>query len=260
MTTTQHIVFFDIDGTLLDQDKKLPKSAKDAIFELKEEGHEVAIATGRAPFMFEELRKELEIETFVSFNGQYVVYRGEVIYKNPLDQEALHSMNDLATKNGHPMVFLDHEDMKSNVPEHEHVTESISSLKIDQFPTYDPSYKDREIYQALVFCVEGEEKAYETQYEVFDFIRWHEVSVDVIPAGGSKAEGIEKIIERLGVPKENTVAFGDSLNDLEMLSQLEHGVAMGNGHKRAKEAARYETKSVEDDGILHGLKMVGLLE
>ena len=53
------IVFFDIDGTLLDHDKKLPNSTRVAIKQLQENGVFVAIATGRAPFMFESLRKEL---------------------------------------------------------------------------------------------------------------------------------------------------------------------------------------------------------
>ena len=59
----------DIDGTLLTEDKSLPESAKKAIQQLKSDGHEVAIATGRAPFMYKELREELGIDTYVSYNG-----------------------------------------------------------------------------------------------------------------------------------------------------------------------------------------------
>ena len=66
--------------------KNLPASAKEAIKSLKEAGHEVAIATGRPPYFFKELREELEIDSFVCFNGQYVVIENEVIYKNPIDK------------------------------------------------------------------------------------------------------------------------------------------------------------------------------
>ncbi|UCZ53914.1 Cof-type HAD-IIB family hydrolase [Bacillus shivajii] len=257
--TNKHIIFFDIDGTLLDEDKNLPESAKEAIFSLKEQGHEVAIATGRAPFLFEDLREELSIDTYVSYNGQYVVLNGEVIYKNPLNKEALESLTEVAVSNEHPVVFMDHEDMKANVPDHDYISESIRSLKVKHYPTHDPKYIDRELYQALLFCKEGEETGYEERYKEFDFIRWHEFSVDILPAGGSKSEGIEKIVEKLGIAKENQAAFGDSLNDLEMLTDIEKSVAMGNGHERAKEAAKYETKPVSEDGIMHGLKMIGLL-
>ncbi|MFX3625459.1 MAG: Cof-type HAD-IIB family hydrolase [Ectobacillus sp.] len=259
--TTKSIIFFDIDGTLLDHDKELPKTAKEAIAALQEQGHEVAIATGRAPFMFEELRKELNIDTFVSYNGQYVVLQGEVIYKNPLHKEALQALTDTALSRNHPIVYMDHEDMKANVPEHEYIVESIHTLKIGMFPTHDPHYfKEREIYQSLLFCQVNEERLYEEEFSHFDFIRWHPVSVDVLPAGGSKARGIEKIAKQLGIAPEHRFAFGDGLNDLEMLRSVQNSVAMGNAHPLAKQAAAYVTKAVDEDGVLHGLRMVGLLD
>ncbi|RPF50645.1 Cof-type HAD-IIB family hydrolase [Aquisalibacillus elongatus] len=255
----QHIVFFDIDGTLLDHDKKLPKSTKEAIKKLQENGHVAAIATGRAPFMFKQLREELGIDTYVSYNGQYVVLEGEVIYKNPLNKSALEDLTDRALEQNHPVVFMDHEDMKANVPQHDYIDESIATLKIDHFPTHDPTYKDRELYQSLLFCEEGEEKIYEAEFKEFDFIRWHRVSVDILPAGGSKAEGIARMIDRLGISEDKQVAFGDARNDIEMLKRIEHGFAMGNGHEAAKEAASYVTEAVDEDGIWHGLKRLNLI-
>lgn len=258
--TKQSIIFFDIDGTLFDHDKKIPASAKEAIFKLKEDGHVVAIATGRAPFMFADLRKELGINSYVSYNGQYVVLEGEVIYTNPLNTSSLVNLAEKALDNGHPVVFMDHEDMKANVPEHPYIKESIATLKIDHFPGYDPFYyKNRELYQTLFFCPEGEEKQYEMEYKDFDFVRWHPVSLDIVPKGGSKAKGIKKIVEKLGIPKERQYAFGDGLNDIEMLNTIENSVAMGNAKDVVKSASKYVTESVDHDGIYHGLKMLGLL-
>ncbi|MGM9931213.1 Cof-type HAD-IIB family hydrolase [Pradoshia sp.] len=255
------VIFFDIDGTLLDHEKELPLSTKKAVFALKEKGHEVAIATGRAPFMFESLRRELEIETYVSYNGQYVVLQNEVIYANPLKISALEQLTKSALEREHPIVYMDHEDMKANVPpEHNYITESISELKLDVFPTHDPHYyQGRELYQSLLFCPEGEERFYEETFKDFDFIRWHPFSVDILPQGGSKARGIEKITERLGFAKERQYAFGDGLNDIEMLTRIENSVAMGNAVERVKAVAKYITKPVDEEGILHGLQMVGLL-
>jgi Cof subfamily protein (haloacid dehalogenase superfamily) len=261
-TTMTHksIIFFDIDGTLLNHDKKLPPSTKEAIFTLKEAGHIVAIATGRAPFMFEDLREELGIHTYVSYNGQYVVLNGEVLDTNPLNIPALEKLTEVALQNNHPVVFMDHEDMKANVPAHSFIKESIDSLKISHFPEHDPHYyKGRDLYQTLLFCIEGEERQYEQAFNDFDIIRWHPVAVDILPKGGSKAKGIEKIVQRLEIPEDNQYAFGDGLNDIEMLSTVKNSVAMGNAEEQVKEVARYVTKSVEDDGIVHGLKLVGLL-
>ena len=54
--------------------------AKEAVFEARKNGHEVFIATGRAPFMIQEVLKELEIDSYICFNGQYIVYKDEVVY------------------------------------------------------------------------------------------------------------------------------------------------------------------------------------
>ncbi|OCA87635.1 phosphatase [Bacillus sp. FJAT-27225] len=256
----KNIIFFDIDGTLYDDNKRLPASTKEAVFKLKELGHEVAIATGRAPFMFEDLREELDIHTYVSFNGQYVVLQGKPIHTNCLDFNALERLADTAADNSHPLVYMDADDMKTSVPEHEWVTESISTLKLKKEPSLDPDYfRSREIYQTLLFCQVGEEKAYEDTFKEFDFIRWHPFSVDVLPAGGSKTHGIKKLVDALGLSMDNAYAFGDGLNDVDMLKKIPNSVAMGNAHPEAKAVAKYETIHVNDGGILHGLKMVGLL-
>lgn len=254
------IIFFDIDGTLYDHDKKLPSSTRQAIFDLQKRGHIVAIATGRAPFMFNNLLEELGIDTFVSYNGQYVVLRGEPIYTNSLNREALLRLTDVATEHEHPIVYMTHEDMKANTPDHEHISTGISSLKIDHFPGYDPKYhENNELYQSLLFCKDPEDKEYIKLFPEFKFVRWHPLSVDVVPAGGSKANGIRKITEELGIAAEDIYAFGDGLNDVEMLKDIANSVAMGDGHDDAKNAAKHVTTNVNKDGILNGLKMVGLL-
>ncbi|WP_059173702.1 Cof-type HAD-IIB family hydrolase [Bacillus sp. FJAT-27445] len=254
------IIFFDIDGTLLDDDKRLPASTREAIYKLKELGHEVAIATGRGSFMFEDLREELGIDTYVSFNGQYVVLKGKPVYRNPLNELALEQLTVAAAENNHPVIYLDPFDMKMSVPEHNWIDESMGTLKLSKQPSHEPDYfRGREIFQTLLFCQHEEEQQYEKAFGEFDFIRWHPLSVDVLPAEGSKAKGIEKLITAMGLSLENTYAFGDGLNDVEMLSYVPNSVAMGNSVPEAKEVAKFETLHVNDGGILHGLKMVGLL-
>jgi Cof subfamily protein (haloacid dehalogenase superfamily) len=256
----ESLIFFDIDGTLVDEEKKVPKTAKEAIFRLRELGHEVAIATGRAPFMFEWLRKELDIHTYVSFNGQLVVVKDEIIFTNPLKNEALHTLSAAAEKNNHPMIFVGHDGMGSTVSHHDYIVESLDSLKLPNYGVHDPDYfKERDIFQSMIFLQEPDEAHYEREFKDFRFIRWHPLSVDIDPAGGSKAKGIEKAMEYLQYSRNQLYAFGDELNDLEMLSFVPNSVAMGNANPAIKKVAKYVTKSVSEDGIYHGLKMVGLL-
>ncbi|MFJ7747267.1 Cof-type HAD-IIB family hydrolase [Peribacillus sp. NPDC097295] len=253
------IVFFDIDGTLLDHDKKLPASTKKAVKQLQDSGVFVAIATGRAPFMFEDLREELGIDTFVSFNGQYVVFEGKVIYKNPLNLSEVRRLHKAAEKSGLPIVFMNEETMQSSVPYHNRIEEALSSLKFPHPEHQADFYEKNDIYQALLFCSEEEEGEYVGKYDKFNFIRWHTYSTDVLPFGGSKAEGIKILMDKVGFGLEDVYAFGDGLNDIEMLKAVGYGVAMGNAGQLVKQEADYVTKDVDKDGILHGLKELELI-
>ncbi|WP_040203152.1 Cof-type HAD-IIB family hydrolase [Neobacillus jeddahensis] len=255
------LIFFDIDGTLLTEEKTLPLSTKQAIYRLKELGHELAIATGRAPFMFKELREELGIDSFVSFNGQYVVYNGKPVYQNPLDQEELQLLIGEAERQQNPLIYENHEQMCTNIEFHPHIEEGMGSLKLAQKPFYNPVfYQGRDIYQSLLFCNETEQAGYREKFSQFEFVRWHELSVDVLPAGGSKAKGIEALIRYLNIPLEDVYAFGDGMNDIEMLTFVQNSVAMGNAVDQVKAVAKYVTKHVDEDGLLRGLELVGLLE
>lgn len=253
------IIFFDIDGTLLDHDKNLPLSTKKAITTLKDKGYKVAIATGRAPFLFKDLREELKIDTYVSFNGQYVVVDGEVIYEQPLDKQELTSMIKFAEKSDHPLVYQSSEDMVSSVEYHPHIEESFDSLKLCHPYCNNEFLEQNEIYQALLFCTEKEEGVYLETFRQFDFVRWHQFSTDVLPVGGSKAKGIQYVIKKLNISEDNVYAFGDGLNDIEMMEYVKHSVAMGNALEPVKEAAEHVTKDVDKDGIFYGLKILGLI-
>ncbi|MTH55770.1 Cof-type HAD-IIB family hydrolase [Bacillus mangrovi] len=253
----EKVVFFDIDGTLLDHEKKVPASARQAIEELRKAGHHVAIATGRAPFMFKDLREDLGIDSFVSFNGQYVVFEGEVIYKNPLKTETLEKVLQASEQTKHPLVFMNHETMMATEKDHPMIRESMGSLKFHH-PEVNPSFfTESEIYQTLLFCRDGEEESYR-KYEDLNFIRWHECATDILPMGGSKAEGIKKLVERLPFEREDIYAFGDELNDLEMIEYAGTGVAMGNANQKVKDIADFITKPVNEDGILFAVRELGL--
>ncbi len=86
--------------------KILPGSAKEALFEARRQGYEIAIATGRAPFMIESLLEELAIDTYVTFNGQYVVYKGEVVYTNGVEKDELAKIIAFGEARNEPVVFF----------------------------------------------------------------------------------------------------------------------------------------------------------
>ena len=254
------IAFFDIDGTLLNHDKELPVETIQVIKELQQAGVYCAIATGRAPFMFKDIRETLNIDSYVSFNGQYVVFEGRPVYKNPLSIDHLKILFAEAQKNNHPMVFMNHEEMKASHSEQHYINESLGSLHFT-YPEIDSTfYNKTDLYQSLLFC-EGEEiEKYRKLNLDFDYIRWHQFSCDVLPKGGSKAEGIKQMIESAGVALEDTYAFGDGLNDIEMIREAGTGVAMGNAVPETKAVSDYVTSDVNEGGLVKAIKELGLLD
>ena len=89
--------------------------------------------------------------------------------------------------------------------------------------------------------------------------RWHPLFTDLIPEGSSKAVGIECLLKHFGIRREETMAFGDGANDIEMLDYVGTGVAMGNAADIVKAHADYVTDSSDDDGIANALTRLGII-
>ncbi|MFN3366774.1 MAG: HAD-IIB family hydrolase, partial [Exiguobacterium mexicanum] len=98
------VVFFDIDGTLLHEGSYIPPSTIKAIEQLRANGVETFIATGRGPAMLSDIPAQVGIESFVCYNGQIVVHQGEVVYRNALPTDALHRLTTHAGSNDHTLV------------------------------------------------------------------------------------------------------------------------------------------------------------
>ncbi|WP_214713862.1 MULTISPECIES: Cof-type HAD-IIB family hydrolase [unclassified Exiguobacterium] len=255
----QKVVFFDIDGTLLHEGSYIPPSTIAAIQQLRHNGVETFIATGRGPAMLSDIPEQLGIDSFVCYNGQIVVHQGEVVYRNTLPTDALRRLTEHAGSNDHTLVYLgQHRGGATKANDHV-VEQSLGELDMP-IPTYDPNFHiEQAVYQTLLYCAPEEEHHYLDAYGEFDFIRWHPHAMDVINRGASKADGIRHFIETNGYRLENTYAFGDALNDLAMLQYVGTGIAMGNARVEAKEVADFVTKSILEDGIEYGLKSMKLI-
>jgi Cof subfamily protein (haloacid dehalogenase superfamily) len=254
------IVFFDIDGTLLTEEKVIPESTKRAVQMLQERGIHTAIATGRSPHMFQWVLQELHIDSYVSMNGQYVVFEGQEAFSNPMEHKTLTGLLHMAESKGQALAFCNHQKIKVSKENNPLALSSYTSLKLDYPPVDRDFYKKSPVYQGHLFCDSQDEHMYIKRFPGCNFIRWHEYAVDILPKGCSKAVGIRKLLDVIGINNENCYAFGDGLNDLEMLSYVGTGIAMGNADPKVKAVADFITSSCYEDGIFNGLIELGLLE
>ena len=253
------ILFFDVDGTLYNSAKQLPDSAKVALLAARANGYELAIATGRAPFMIQSLLEELEINTYVTFNGQYVVYRGEVVYAGGVEQETLSQIIAFGEARNEPVVFLDDKQMIASIGNNDKLAESLHTLNYP-YPNLDSSYyMHHDVYQTLIFIEEKDESLYRETFPNVHFVRWHKYSCDILPKGGSKAAGIEKLLIKMDLTMDDAIAFGDGLNDVEMLGAVGVGVAMENGHDKAKAVATHIAEHVDADGLAKMMRQLKII-
>jgi hypothetical protein len=254
-------LFFDIDGTLLTDDKVILDSTKEAIKKLHEQGHETAIATGRNAKMAKEIIDELGMKNYIVCNGAAGYFHEERAYFNPLDKAAFQRLLKVADANGHQVVYETAHEVKRR--DQEAGTRMKEGMKFVGYevPEYDREFhKENDLTQLLLFYNEEEKDLYENgQFPEFRFVRWYKDGVDVLPANGSKYETIIKVAESKGFKKEDIIAFGDGLNDYEMISNVGMGIAMGNAEEIVKEVAEMVTHTNNNHGISLALKELTLI-
>ncbi|OOR93522.1 hydrolase [Moraxella caviae] len=256
------IVFFDIDDTLyIKYDNYVPPSVTTALLALKERGIMVAIATGRGICVFppaiNELIDKVGIDLFVTINGQYNEFRGEPLVDFALTSEQIRTTTDLLKRKNLAYGYMTRDAILA-FDETPAMTAALTSLHIP-YRVVDSFDMTTPVYQMLTFYDDNSTIDLDLPSDL-KTVRWHVSGVDILDAKGSKARGIQAVLDALGLDFSEAMAFGDGLNDLEMLQAVGTGVAMGNAHPNLKAVADYVCPNHTDDGIYQGLKMLGVID
>ena len=255
------IIFFDIDDTLRNSKNGFIPSTIPTIFkQLREKEILTGIATGRGIFGVVPEIKALKPDFFVTLNGAYIEdKKGNVVYSNKIAKD---KVEDYITWTKE--VGIDYGLVGSHAAKLSRRTEMINQAIDPIYPDLevDPDfYQKEDIYQMWTFEDQGDDLTLpESLASTLRMVRWHEHSSDVVPISGSKAAGVAKVVDQLGLKPENVMVFGDGLNDLELFDFAGISVAMGVSHEKIKEKADYITKTLEEDGIFDALEGFGMVE
>ncbi len=260
-------VFFDIDGTLLDCVNGLidisPK-VKDAIHSLQENGDYVFIASGRPYAFLSQTILDFGFDGFILCNGAYVEVNNKAIYNETIDKDFIKEITTKFKKNNiqyileaHPYSYMN-ENNKALIDFYGSI--GISSKLI----LNDYDLENTDIYKIEAFCFnEGHRKiCMDLVKDNPDYGYFNSIDAkffEIYLKKNHKATGILKALEYLDIPIENSYAFGDGENDLEMLETVGCGIAMGNASDRVKSTAKKVTDTVLNDGVAQGIeKYIGI--
>lgn len=248
------IAFFDIDGTLVDLNKKvITPRMLDTLIQLKQKGLRICIATGRAPMTIPHF-PGVDFDAYLAFNASYCYTKDTDIFRNPIPTSDVQTIIENATRIHRPVSLASATRLGANGKDQDLVEYyAFSKQEVEIAEDFEALAKE-EIYQIMMGCYENEYASVLNSVKGAKITAWWSRAVDIIPANGGKGMGIEKVLAYYHLTKEQAIAFGDGTNDIEMLQAVGIGVAMGNATDNVKAAADDLCGNVADDGIYYYCK------
>ena len=252
----KHIFFFDIDNTLLDHSTlTIPPSALAAIDQLKHDGHTVVVATGRAHGHAKPFIDRIQPTYAITQNGARILHGDKAVLSTPMPRQRLVALFDWMAGQGHYFGVNEGTSgyLSAQVPM---TTVPLDTVEMP-YQSDNPFYLERDTYQGWLFYDEALDQdlipAIGERFPEFAIVRWHRWAVDVQLRGVNKWTGCQWVMAQTGFTPEQAIAFGDGLNDMQMLEGVGLGVAMDNGHPELKAIADRIAPAIHLDGIARTL-------
>ncbi|GHV90702.1 haloacid dehalogenase [Spirochaetia bacterium] len=242
-------LFLDIDGTIVYKRQGPFAEDIEAIEQARQQGHKVFLNTGRAMANIPpELQNAAWVDGIIAGGGAQVVLGGKTIYSKWIAEDVLCAACGLYLNSDKWIVFEGETDLY-NIGLNREYTEMRIISSADDFRT---KYAGAIISKITMGgYVTAEEEA--VLGNAFDFFPQHGYSEGIIK-GESKAKGMKVMLEALGIERKNSIAIGDSANDMEMIRYAGLGIAMGNGTDELKKIAGAITGDVEHGGVAQAIR------
>lgn len=259
-------IFFDIDGTLLNEKQEIPASARRALALTHAKGNKIIINTGRTLCCIPEEIRALQPDGYICGCGTGVYLNEETLFYSGLSrslceriilgfrenciaaglegQDAVwYDMENPSCKNSKPILGMKELFGESGKFFYREIPAELTFDKL--FALGDPSF-DIEVLKKIV----GED---------MEVIPRENGCAEVVQNGISKATGMDRICQALGISLGDTYAVGDGNNDIPMLAHCPHAIAMGNYNGEILQYCEYVTTHVNEDGIYNALAHFDLL-
>lgn len=251
-------LFFDVDGTLLNEAHEIPESTETALKQARKNGHLVFINSGRVSGLLKQLTERIDVDGILCGCGTEVIVEGKQIYyynlsekwKEKIKTEILPLDIDYIMEGKNGCYFRPE---TSRFPEVERTRRFVAEENGHGSESFEG------LYEISKFCIQSDEKSDLERFkkifsEAFDIIDRGNGFFECVPHGHDKGTAILKVLEYYQIPVEDAYVFGDSSNDVGMFQVCKNCIAMKK-HDQALEAyASFVTKDINDDGIAYALK------
>ncbi|MGL4740292.1 MAG: Cof-type HAD-IIB family hydrolase [Sarcina sp.] len=259
------LIAIDMDGTLLNRDSEISKRSEQIIRNVRRKGIKVIISTGRS---FDGIRKYLKQLGLLSRGNYAVTCNGAAIYdcgsEKVIEEAGVfirdlkratvdcdwfgikvygYRLDSLITRSENKFTDLEKRDLgtKIDIVEFEELDDEESLIKI-------LIVEDKE------FLDKYHEYLYKKYSKNFSVVRSLPYMIEILNKSANKANAIKFLCNRLGIKDDEVIAFGDAMNDFEMINCAGFGIAMENAIPRIKEISDFVTESNNEEGVANALE------
>lgn len=251
------LICTDLDGTLLDDEKRISAENIEAIEYFKRNGGYFTFVTGRMPFFVSDIYNKIHPNApfgCINGGGLYDCERQEYIWNQEMSREVI-SMLECVDKEL-PSIGI-----QVNTPRNVFFSKDNDTMiefrRATGLPNLACGYKEvTEPFSKIVFACREDEIAplvsllrSHPMADRFDFIRSEKTLFEILPKGINKGAAVKRLAEHLKIDIRNTVALGDYDNDVAMFEAAGIGIAVENACPEAKAAADFITVSNNEHAI-----------
>ncbi len=247
------LIVTDLDGTLLADDKSLPTDFWDVEQQLNERNITLVIASGR-PYhnmvsVFEKIRHRI---FFISDNGSYMLFDGKELLEDTLDNNVVNEFVRLSRNIpdsypvlcGKDMAFMEDND------------ENLLRQTLKYYQQYkivdDLTTVEAPILKVSLCDLNNSESNTYPHYKHFaddyNVVLSSKVWVDITSKTASKGRAVKMLQKKLNLGYDETLVFGDYMNDLDMMHTAQYSYAMKNAYYKVAEAANFMTEVDNNSG------------
>lgn len=272
-------IFLDVDGTLVSGHATMNPKVVEAINRARQNGHYVFICTGRNKTGIKYELAKADFDGIIASAGSYIEIDNKVIHSVYFNKLLVDKISKVFDENN---IYYNYECTDVTYMSKKMVELFIGGVNFEsgnielekmmqeefkKFSIQDLSlYNNQDIHKICFIAtdqndVERAKKQLgdDVNMVIHDIFDATTINGELISKVDNKATAIKQVIDYLGIDKKDTIAFGDSMNDYEMINFVECGIAMGNACKELKEVASRVCRSVDEDGIYYEFIELGLL-